>query len=248
MSRRASPPTLPPIEQARLFEFLAPDYSAQAYLVSSANRAAHAQIRAWRVWPGRSFAVVGPTSSGKTHLAHLWAEEARAGFVPALATLAEARAAWVTHSGHVVIEDLDRGLDDEGVFYLLDMARAEGGAVLLTGRTPPDQWPAASKDLASRLNALPFSTLFEPDDALLQGVLRRICRARFIELPEPVAKYISEHMERSFAAAAQLGVILDQMVVKAARPVTKAQARKALTAMGRSLEHDGSPLEESEAE
>ena len=45
----------------------------QDFFVSASNRQAVERIAAWPAWPGRVLALVGPASSGKSHLAAIWA-------------------------------------------------------------------------------------------------------------------------------------------------------------------------------
>jgi chromosomal replication initiation ATPase DnaA len=75
---------------------------------------------------------------------------------------------------------------------------------------------------------LPVALLGEPDEALLEVVLRRICREQFIELSDDAAKYLVRRMPRTFAAARRLAAAIDADLVKAAKPVTLAAARRAL--------------------
>jgi chromosomal replication initiation ATPase DnaA len=134
-----------------------------------------------------------------------------------------------------VLDDADKAAADMALVRLLDLARYEGGAVLLVGGEDPSRWPSATPDLVSRLKALPSARLLEPDDALLTLVLRRLCRERFIELSDKAADYLASRMQRTFAFAHALANELDRSVVKAARPVALPQAREALARVEASL-------------
>ena len=46
---------------------------------------------------------------------------------------------------------------------------------LFTARTAPTIWPVIIPDVASRLRALPVVTLAAPDDAMLRGVIVKLC-------------------------------------------------------------------------
>lgn len=208
------------------------DHSVDALIVSQSNREAWERLQRWSTWPGGAMVLSGPEGAGKSHMGDAWAASAGATRLSAQATPDEALAAFTDHGGRLFLDDVDQGMDDDAVFLLLDLAKVQGGAVLLTSRSPPASWPFLSKDLASRCLALPMTLLTEPDELLLQGVLRRLCRTRFIELPDDVARFMARHMERSFQAAQRVAEALDASALRASRPVTKAAARRVLETAG----------------
>ena len=59
----------------------APCFDRDDFLVSTANEAAVAAVRAWPDWPSRTLLLVGPSGSGKSHLAAIWAEDVGASIV-----------------------------------------------------------------------------------------------------------------------------------------------------------------------
>jgi len=215
-------------DQPRLFDYAAHGEAAGEFIVSASNAAAVALVRGWRSWSGGALALFGPAGAGKSHLLRSWAEEAKAGHIAATASAGEMRTLFERHGGRAAVDDLDRPRNDAAIMALLDLARAQGGAVLAAGRRPPAEWPADLPDLRSRFSALVAAGLDDPDQELLQAVIRRLCRRRFIELRENVAKYIAEHSERSFAAARDLVDELDRMMTTGRRPVAYDLAAEAL--------------------
>lgn len=217
-------------EQPRLFEFRMGERAPDALVVSGANREAALLLANWRAWPGGAMALVGPAGSGKTHLALAWALESGAVLVAPETAPEEAAETFLSASGAVLVDDAGGAHDDLTLIRLLDLTRSRGGAVLMTGRTPPSEWSAAIPDLASRLAALPTAALGQPDKALLTVVLRRLCRERFIELRQDGLDYLVENLALSFAAAHAAADALDTQLVKGRKPVGRAQARQALAA------------------
>ena len=51
-----------------------PALGREDFYVSPANAVALSMIDAWRDWPNRKLVLKGAHGSGKTHLAHVWAE------------------------------------------------------------------------------------------------------------------------------------------------------------------------------
>jgi chromosomal replication initiation ATPase DnaA len=215
-------------DQLRLFDFAERKEGEGAFIVADSNRAAIGLLEQWRVWPGGALALVGPIGAGKSHLAKLWAAQSGALFLPAKTNSASAREAFLARDGRLVIDDADGPHDDAALLVLLDLARTEGGAVLLIGQTAPSAWPAGLPDLRSRFAALLTASLGEPEETLLAELLRRLCRARFIELRENVAKYLAQNMERSFGAARLLVNEIDRLMVDGSHPVPYDVAAEAL--------------------
>jgi chromosomal replication initiation ATPase DnaA len=220
-------------DQLRLFNFAEREEGAGAFIVSDSNRAAISLLEQWRAWPGGMLALVGPIGSGRTHLARLWAAEANAKLISPMLDVGAARTEFHGQDGRLALDDVDGPHDDEAVMVLLDLAREHGGAVLLIGAGGPETWPAALPDLRSRFAALLTARLGEPDETLLAALLRRLCRARFIELRENVAKYLSHHMERSFGAAHALVEEIDRLTTAGAQPVPYDLAAEALRRLAR---------------
>jgi len=215
-------------EQPRLFEFQMGERSPDTLVVTEANRDAVHLLTQWRSWPNGALALVGPKGAGKTHLALAWALEAGARQLSPETPADEAAELFRDTGGRLVLDDADGPRDDGMLWRLLDLARTDGGAVLLVGAEAPSRWRAATPDLASRLKSLAIARLQEPDQALLEVVLRRICREQFIYLSDDAARYLALRLPRTFEAAHQAAAALDADLVKGAKPITLKAAKAAL--------------------
>lgn len=219
-------------EQPRLFEFRMGERSPETLVLSEANRAAAMLLTGWRQWPSGAMALVGPPGSGKTHLALAWASEAGARQTSPTAAPEDAAAIFRESGGRVFIDDADGPHDEAMLWRTLDLARVGGGAVLLAGVAAPNLWPVRLPDLRSRLAALPVARLQEPDEVLMEVILRRVCREQFIRLSDDAARYLALRLPRTYAAARAWAAALDLDLVKGARPVTLAAARLTLKRAG----------------
>lgn len=198
-------------------------YARADFVAGPSNAHATAALDAWPGWHGGLLTLVGPEGSGKTHLSRIWANRAKA-VILERDSLDAAQAV----GRPALLEDVDQGVDAEALFHLINMAAHEGGGLLLTARTPPVAWPAELPDLRSRLNAMPVAEIGEPDDEVLEGVLRKFFRERSIRPPKEVFPYLLRRMERSIPAAREIVKRLDEAADDEQRPISRALARQIL--------------------
>lgn len=201
---------------------------AEDFLVSGSNGAAVAAIDSWPDWRESALALVGPPGSGKSHLVAVWAAKSGAGRLSAT-ELGESTIVLAAGLKALAIEDADRGIADERVFFhLLNLARETRLQVLVTTRAAPGEIAIALPDLRSRMRALPVVAIAGPDEALLRGLLVKLFADRQLEVPPHVIEHVTRHMERSTEAATRIVAEIDQLSLAAKRPVTRAVAAEAL--------------------
>ncbi len=201
-------------------------FQREDFVVSPANAQAVKAVDAWPAWHGGCLALIGPEGSGKSHLALTWARAQGAAVLPA-----KGRLELGALQGRPVLyedADRDRARRDEILFHLINMAGQPGGGLLLTARAPPSGWAAALPDLRSRLNALPVAQIQEPDDLILESVLRKFFRERNIRPAEDVFPYLLRRIERSAPKALAVVKRLDEAADAEGRPISRALARQIL--------------------
>lgn len=203
-----------------------PRQGVEDFMVSESNEHAYAMIEAWPAWPDPILRLIGPEGSGKSHLAAIWAARAHAWTVPA-STVTTERVPHLISAGALVIEDLDRGLEDEAaLFHLMNLVRARKGSLLVTACTPPDQWNLKTPDLLSRLRLSPQAVLGVADDALLRAVLVKHFIDRQLVVDTGTVEALALRMERSFAAARDVVDRLDRLSLERGRRVTRLMASR----------------------
>jgi chromosomal replication initiation ATPase DnaA len=203
------------------------DYSAESLILGASNAEAMAALERWPDWPRGVMALVGPEGAGKSHIGTVWANRCGAAIV-AGADLREALAG-LEPGRPLLVEDVDRGVDEDALFHTLNRT-AEGGipALLLTARKPPVLWPAALPDLVSRLRALPHAGLHEADDELLTRLIEKQLQDRGAPVRPGVIDYLLPRMERSVAAVRLLVDRMDKLALVKKTPINRAVAREAL--------------------
>ena len=209
---------------------LDPRFGAEDFLVSPSNEQAYGLIESWPDWPDTILLLVGPRGSGKSHLASIWATNARAWTVDA-SGITQDKVPHLVSNGALAVEDMDRGERDEAsLFHLLSLARERQASLLITCETPPDRWSLRTPDLLSRLRLAPSVSLEAPDDALLKAVLVKLFVDRQLVVDTSVVDYIALRIERSLAKASELVALLDREALSRGRRVSRAIAAEILGA------------------
>jgi len=221
--------------QPRQLAFALPhaeSFTRDDFLEGPANAAGVALIDSWPDWPNRIMLLVGPEGCGKSHLAAIWAEQAGGRAISAHALTATAVPGALA-TGALVVEDLKSSdVDERALFHLLNLAREDGAFVLLTARTAPATFQIELRDLRSRLRALPTVSLLPPDDHLFRALIVKFCADRQLAIDETVVGYLSNRIERSYAAVRQAVELLDAEALRLGRPVTRALVAEVLRTGG----------------
>jgi chromosomal replication initiation ATPase DnaA len=211
----------------------APQFGRDAYLPGASNEAALRLIDSWPRWLSPVVLLSGPPGSGKTHLAHVWAERAGARILEAgglsIATLPDIHA-----GGAMVIENLDSGeIREEALFHVINRTRELGAWLLLSAREPADRWRTELPDLRSRLRLASPAALGAPDDDLLRKVLVKLFSDRQLVVEKALLDYLIVRMERSLSFAGSLVRALDVAALAAGRPLNRAIAATVLEDLSR---------------
>ena len=114
----------------------------------------------------------------------------------------------------------------EGV---LNVPIYDGGIASATAKDARATAEQARQTLVlTRLNALVVAQIEEPDDQMLEGVLRKFFGERSIRPSDDVYPYLIRRIERSIPAAKDVVSRLDDLAATGQREITRALARQIL--------------------
>jgi len=201
---------------------------AEDFLVSDCNIAAVKLVDSWPKWQESAWLLIGPPSSGKTHLARVW--QARSGARLLDAKMLDTKFTDEVREGTpLVVEDADSSAYDErALFHLLNLAREKQLFVLLSARGAPSRWTISLPDLASRLKAVPIVEIRAPDDALLRMVMLKHFADRQLDVDPKVLEFLALHVDRSLQAAAAAVEAVDRLALGTGRKINRQLVVEAL--------------------
>ncbi|KJS15454.1 MAG: hypothetical protein VR78_08920 [Hoeflea sp. BRH_c9] len=221
----------PPVTRQLPLEFNHdPASSRDALIVSDRLNAAVAIVDRWPDWPSPVVILAGPTGSGKSHLATIWAT--RVGARSVNIEKPDPLVLEIAAQGPVLIEDIDRrGFDETALFHLINAVREHGSAALITTRLWPAGWNVTLPDLASRLKAATVVEIAEPDEDLLAQVLVKLFADRQVIVDDRIIRWLVARMERSLSAALAIVTRLDQLSLARGSKITRAMAAEVMAEM-----------------
>jgi chromosomal replication initiation ATPase DnaA len=200
-----------------------PKLSRDDIIVGKSNRAAVEIIDLWPAWPSEMAVLVGKSGSGKTHLARVWAANAKANVLNPV-NLASASIAAAASQAFLIENIGETALDETALFHLANSVREQGGSLLLTSKLRPGSWGFALPDLNSRLQSATIVEIAEPDDALLLAMLAKLFADRQVIVEANVSEYLVTRMERSFSEAVRIVDLLDMLALEKKARITRALA------------------------
>ena len=199
-------------------------------VAASSNAKAVALVDSWPQWPSNVVVLLGPSGSGKSHLAAIWQEESGASRLDPAALGAAAIDA--AERGPVLIDDVDAGaIDEAGLFHLINAIRSSGHHLLMTARRFPPAWGVRLADLESRLRAAATVEIDEPDDLLLAAVITKLFADRQVEVEPHVVHYVVRRIERSLSAAIEVVDRLDRAALERKARISRAIAASVIEQM-----------------
>lgn len=189
-------------------------YRDDNFFVSGCNKQAYDWIMRWPDWPSHALVLTGPEGSGKTHLAHLWAQKSGAVF------LSPGKLSPETGATHCLVENIERGIDEQALFHLFNRCKEQNVSLLITCNAPPASLAFRLPDLASRLRAAPLAALEAPDDALLAASLRKQFSDRQLMVDDDVIAYLVPRIERTLAQVKTLVETIDAQSLSERKNIT----------------------------
>lgn len=224
-----------------------PSLGREDFLVTACNKEAVKLVESWPNWPYFAICIYGDESSGKTHLANVFANNVshltnypyRIPFIKASSiTMTNFRPLFAQHQC-LVIEDLNEKINQEALFHLYNLYRDEGGNIMFTAEQAPARLNFALPDLRSRMNIVPAVKIGEPDDELLSALLVKLFSDRQITPTPELISFIINNMQRSFSYAKKLVAEIDLISLSKKRAITINIVKEAIVSLNTSSVSQG---------
>lgn len=193
------------------------------FFVSTSNAQASQVVETWQTWSHQALLLVGPSGSGKSHLAQIWAEDVEAKVVPSMSLpLLDFK---TFGNSHLAVDDIDQIIHEphaeQTLFHIINLYKSSEFSLLMTSGCPLSDLNFELPDLKSRIRATQLSTLNDPDDELFMAVMIKQFEDRQIAIDFDVIAYLQKRIDRSFAAVRDAVDRIDAAALRDRRKITK---------------------------
>ena len=168
-------------------------YFENDFYVSTNNFEAYKLIESWPDWPDKWINIYGPTGCGKTHLSKILERK-----IYSLVLNAEKIFPNVSKFKSIIIDNLDKNIDEKSFFSLLNFTKQFDIAVLILTKIPLKDFDINLVDLKSRFNSFISFGIDLPTDELLKVIITKSFSDKQITITDKNLNYIVNNIERSY--------------------------------------------------
>ncbi len=190
------------------------DYKEIDFILSDCNKKAY-EVLLSENSPANLF-LYGEKSSGKTHLANIWAKKNNAIILSQndLEIISEYNNLDIKNSENIVFENINlyNSKHQEALFLLLNKYLSEGKKILLTSELEISSLNFQFEDLTSRIKTFYTVKLENPDYNLVISLIIKLFSDEQYSISVDVAEFISKRISRDFNSIKN---IVEEIIKKA---------------------------------
>jgi len=193
-------------------------YNIEEFIVTNANNLSFQKICEWPdSWSHVAYPhfllLIGPKQSGKTHLAHIWAQKSEARFLSQVSSI----------SSNIVVEDIEE-LNEKDLLSIFNMCNEAKRYCLLTSSKFPHNFKL--KDLVSRLKSIDVSYINTPDKETIKVILSKEFASKSLQIEQKMVSLIADLIPLNFHSAYKAVNILNAESLNTNKPITATLIKK----------------------
>ena len=217
-----------------------PSTGRENFFISPSNQDALNALNNWQDWSSKKLGLIGPTSSGKSHLVSLWSQEVDAKVI-SIDDLIKMDVLDLSLNKFLALEDAHkinqlegaaRSKSETSLLHLFNVISENHGYFLITGVKPPAMWNIGLADLSSRLATLTLTHLLRPSDPMLSALIVKQFEDRQIVVSPELVEFVLKRIERTFKAVSDFVEFVDSSTLSEKKEITIPIARKILEELG----------------
>ena len=209
-------------------------YSRYDFLVLPENEHIMRVLEDTSLWKSHCLILCGEKGSGKTHLAHIFADlyKGKSLIMNAHDVREETIPVLVSKYKYIVLENAGEGVPEINLFHLFNFAKDEGVKLLITAEKPFTEWGLERRDLYTRLATVMVLRIPEPTDEMMTALLTKMFADKQIYVADEVFSYIITHTERSFKSIRNIVERADKLSLQEKRKITVPLIKKVVAEIG----------------
>ena len=201
------------MEQSFFNYNLRPNFSISDYFVGKSNiEAYNLLIYTQNI---NNLFLVGPSKSGKTHLAFIWQKKFNAIIYDNnIKQILE-------NTSNVIVDNIFDNINEEEVFHIINHCSSVNSKILVTSNIKLNEYTFQLKDLSSRLKTFININIDLPDDELLINLMTKLFHDKQIIVKNPeIFHYIIKRVHRSYDKIFHLIDKIDNLLMKKNKQLT----------------------------
>ena len=201
------------MEQSFFNYNLRPNFSINDYFVGKSN------IEAYNLLINNkninNLFLVGPSKSGKTHLAFIWQKKFNAIiYNNNIKQILE-------NTSNVIVDNIFNNINEEEIFHIINHCSSVNCKILITSNIKLNEYIFKLKDLSSRLKTFININIELPDDELLINLMTKLFHDKQIIIKNPeIFHYIIKRVHRSYDKIFHLIDKIDNLLMKKNKQLT----------------------------
>ena len=201
------------MEQSFFNYNLRPNFSISDYFVGTSNiEAYNLLINTQNI---NNLFLLGPSKSGKTHLAFIWQKKFNAIIYDNnIKQILE-------NTSNVIVDNIFDNINEEEIFHIINHCSSVNSKILVTSNIKLNEYTFQLKDLSSRLKTFININIDLPDDELLINLITKLFHDKQIIVKNPeIFHYIIKRVHRSYDKIFHLIDKIDNLLMKKNKQLT----------------------------
>jgi len=189
------------------------NFQEDDFYVTKSNEHIYNLLNNWPKWEKNFLNISGDSFSGKTHLINIFIKRFK-GIKIHSSSLTNQDLKKIKIYQNVVIEDLQKNIDEKLLYTLLNIIDQDNKYIIITTKKPIVNIKFDLIDLKSRAKNFLLYTIEKPDDDLMFALILKNLSDRQISLDKKLINYIIKRIDRSYSKISEFIYKIDKMSLK----------------------------------
>jgi chromosomal replication initiation ATPase DnaA len=194
------------------------NFKDQDFYVCYSNRYSFKLLNSWPKWEKKFINLIGEKFSGKTHLINIFLEKYGGIKIDSEKITNEFLKNIKIHE-NIVIENLDKNIDENLLFTLINMVDQDNKYLIITSVIPIVDFKFKLLDLNSRSNNFILSQIEKPGDDLMYALILKNLSDRQISIDKKLIDFIIKRIDRSYGKISEFIYKIDEISLKRKKPI-----------------------------
>ena len=194
------------------------NFNDDDFYVSNSNKHIFSLLEQWPKWEKNFVNIIGEKFSGKTHLVNIFIKKFK-GIKINAGEINNHSLKEIKFYENIVIEDLDRQVDENLFFTLLNIIDQDNKYLIVTTKIPIVDISFKLDDLNSRSKNFLLSNIEKPEDDLMFALILKNLSDRQITIDKKLINFIIKRINRSYGKIHDFIYKIDEISLKRKKPI-----------------------------